>query len=65
MFTTFAKSNRGFIHIFASEQGCITSEKLGHKQKTIQLLFTNKQKREKVLFALESGAIEGTITHRV
>ena len=31
-------------HIFTLERGCITPEKLGHKEKTIQFLFTNKQK---------------------
>ena len=30
IFTTFAKPDRGFIHIFTSERGCITPEKLGH-----------------------------------
>ena len=43
------------MHIFTLERGCITSEKLGHKEKTIQFLFTNKQKM--VLFTLENGAI--------
>ena len=55
IFTTFAEPDRGFIHRFTSERGCITPEKLGHLQKTMQFLFTNKQK--KVLFTLESGAI--------
>ena len=39
-----ANPDRGFIHIFTLERGCITPEKLGHKEKTIQFLFTNKQK---------------------
>ena len=50
-----ANPDRGFIHIFTLERGCITPEKLGHKEKTIQFLFTNKQKM--VLFTLENGAI--------
>ena len=54
-FTFNANPDRGFIHIFTLERGCITSEKLGHKEKTIQFLFTNKQKM--VLFTLENGAI--------
>ena len=58
IFTTFAELDRGFIHIFTSERGCITPEKLGQLRKTTQFLFTNKQKKErKVLFTLESGAI--------
>ena len=44
IFTTFAEPDRGFIHIFTSERGCITPEKLEHLQKTMQFLFTNKQK---------------------
>ena len=44
MFTFFVNPNRGFIHTFTSEQGCITPEKLGHQQKTIQFLFANKKK---------------------
>ena len=43
-FTFNANPDRGFIHIFTLERGCITPEKLGHKEKTIQFLFTNKQK---------------------
>ena len=43
-FTFHANPDRGFIHIFALERGCITPEKLGQKQKTIQFLFINKQK---------------------
>ena len=39
-----ANPDRGFIHVFTLERGCITLEKLGHKEKTIQFLFTNKQK---------------------
>ena len=48
IFTTFAKPDRGFIHtrIFTSERGCITPEKLGHQQKTMQFLFTNEQKKK-------------------
>ena len=49
-----ANPDRGFIHIFTLERGCITPEKLGHKEKTIQFLFTNKKM---VLFTLENGAI--------
>ena len=30
IFTTLATPDRGFIHIFTPEQGCITPEKLGH-----------------------------------
>ena len=30
IFATFAKPDRGFRHIFTSELGCITPEKLGH-----------------------------------
>ena len=56
IFTTFAERDRGFIHIFTSERGCITPEKLGHLQKPMQFLFTKKQKK-KFLFTLESGAI--------
>ena len=51
-----ANPDRGFIYIFTLERGCITPEKLGHKEKTIQFLFTNKQKKM-VLFTLENGAI--------
>ena len=54
-FTFNANPDRGFIHIFALERGCTTPEKLGHKQKTIQFLFTTKPKM--VLFTLENGAI--------
>ena len=54
-FTFNANPGRGFIRIFTLERGCITSEKLEHKEKTIQFLFTNKQKM--VLFTLENGAI--------
>ena len=39
-----ANPDRGFTHIFTLERGCITPEKLGHKEKTIQFLFTYKQK---------------------
>ena len=58
-FTAFAEPDRGFIHIFTPERGCITTEKLGHLQKTMRFLFTNKQKskKKKVLLTLESGAI--------
>ena len=56
IFTTFAEPDRGFIHVFTPERGCITPEKLGHLQKTMRFLFTKKQKK-KVLFTLESGAI--------
>ena len=57
IFTTFAEPGRGFIHytVFTPGRGCTTPEKLGHLQKTIQFLFTNKQKKS--LFTLESGAI--------
>ena len=55
IFTTFAEPDRD---IFTSERGCITPEKLGHLQKTMQFLFTNQQKnKRKVLFTLESGTI--------
>ena len=47
IFTTFAEPDRGFIHIFTSERGCTTPEKLGHLQKTMQFLFTNKQTKKK------------------
>ena len=30
IFTNFAKPDRGFIHIFTLERGCITPEKFGH-----------------------------------
>ena len=40
-----ANPDRGFIHIFTLERRCITPEKLRHKQKTIQFLFTNKEKK--------------------
>ena len=48
IFTTFAEPDRDFIHIFTSERGCITLEKLGHLQKTMQFLFTNKQKKSSI-----------------
>ena len=48
IFTTFAKPDRGFIRIFTSERGCIAPEKLGHQQKTMQFLFTNKQKKSSI-----------------
>ena len=47
IFTTFAEPDRGFIHIFTPERGCITPEKLGHLQKAMRFLFTNKQKKKK------------------
>ena len=53
-FTFNANPDRGFIHIFTLERVCTTPEKLGHKQTTIQFLFTNKKM---VLFTLENGAI--------
>ena len=34
-----ANPDRGFIHIFTLERVCITPEKLGHKEKTIFILF--------------------------
>ena len=37
IFTTFAEPDRGFIQIFTPERGCITPEKFGHLQKTMQL----------------------------
>ena len=43
-FTFNANPDRGFIHISTLERVCTTPEKLGHKQKTIQFLFTNKAK---------------------
>ena len=48
IFTTFAEPDRGFIHIFTSERGCLTPEKFGHLQKTMQFLFTNKQKKSSI-----------------
>ena len=48
IFTTFAEPHRGFIHIFTPERGCITPEKLGHLQKTMRFLFTNKQKKSSI-----------------
>ena len=62
-FTSFAKPDRGFIHMFTSERGCMTREKLGHKQKTIQNF--HLQTKTKVLFTLKPGAIEGTGIHTV
>ena len=53
-FTFNANPDRGYIHIFTLERGCIAPEKLGHKQKTIQFLFTNNKM---VLCTLENGAI--------
>ena len=50
-----ANPDRGFIRIFTLEGGCITLEKLGHKEKTIQ--FSLQTNKKMVLFTLESGAI--------
>ena len=55
IFTTFAEPDRD---IFTSERGSITPEKLGHLQKTMQFLFTNKQNKRKVLFT--RGGVEDT-----
>ena len=50
IFTTFAEPDWGFIHILTPEQGCITSQKLGHKKNAI---FIYKQaKRQKKKFYL-------------
>ena len=42
IFNSFAKPDRGLIHLFISEPGCITPQKLGHQQKAIQFLLTKK-----------------------
>ena len=58
---SFAKPDRGFIHIFTSERGCITP-----KIRTLpenNTIFIYKQVK-KFLFTLESGAIaRHHITH--
>ena len=41
-FTFNANPDRGFIHIFTLERGCITSEKLGHKREN-NTIFIYKQ----------------------
>ena len=40
-----ANPDRGFIHIFTLERGCITPEKLGHKEKTIQFFIYKQTKK--------------------
>ena len=45
IFTTFAEPDQD---TFTSERGSITPETLEHLQKTMQFLFTNKQKIKKI-----------------
>ena len=47
IFTTFAETDRSFIHIFTPERGCITPEKLEHQKKHTIFIYKQAEKQKK------------------
>ena len=50
IFTTFAEPDRGFIHVFTPERGCITPEKLGHTENNAIFIYKKAKKQKKKFY---------------